>query len=150
MTVKRFSDSGLLDSGGGNSHFAGLVAATYARSGDYVRQVRRLAAAYAARCEALLRPFRAAGLEDVAWTEPRGGFFTWLTFGSHISGPGVRRRAEQLGASFALGSDFYLDGVGGHNAARLAFTRFDEAALERAGLAIVRALGEALSGPQQG
>ena len=45
----RMADGGLLDSGGGISHFAATVLAEYAAAGDYARQVERFRAAYRER-----------------------------------------------------------------------------------------------------
>ena len=52
--ISRLTTSGLLDSGGGPTHFSGTVLAEYAAAGDYVAQVERFRAAYRARRDALL------------------------------------------------------------------------------------------------
>lgn len=138
--VARFANGGLLDSGGGNSHFVGMVVSTFGRSGAYARTVGRFVAAYAARLKALLDPLKESSLDDLSWTTPAGGYFTWLTFGEAIDTQQLLRTAEGLGTSFALGTNFYVNRDGGENCARLAFTRYDEQSLHDAGRLIVRAI----------
>ena len=58
--VERMTTGGLLDSGGGTTHFAGTVLAEYAASGDYVTQVERFKTAYRAQRDALLASLEAA------------------------------------------------------------------------------------------
>jgi DNA-binding transcriptional MocR family regulator len=137
--VEQFASGGMLDSGGGNSHFAALMVATYASNGSFVATVQRFRAEYKARRDALLAPFAEARLDRVQWTTPRGGYFAWLTFGDDVDAEALRYRAEALGTSFALGVSFYLDRDRGRNAARVAYTRFDAATLRRAGELIVEA-----------
>jgi DNA-binding transcriptional MocR family regulator len=62
------------------------------------------------------------------WTEPRGGFFSWLTV------PGadwvdLARRAAEAGVGVVPGTLFYADGRGGESV-RLSFSMVDEAQID--------------------
>ena len=76
--VRRCADSGLLDSGGGISHFAAHVVAAFMELGLFDAHVERLRAAYRARrdlfCAALARHLP----DGCQWQAPGGGFFVWV------------------------------------------------------------------------
>nr|MDP9467115.1 PLP-dependent aminotransferase family protein [Chloroflexota bacterium] len=77
-TISRFADGGMLDSGGGANHFAGLVVAEYMRVGDYVRQVDLLRDVFRERRDAMLGALRDTMPAAAVWTEPAGGYFIWI------------------------------------------------------------------------
>src|SRR5437867_4543104 len=70
----RMADGGLLDSGGGISHFAATVLAEYAAAGDYARQVERFRAAYRERRDRLLQSLADHLPKSVSWSTPAGGY----------------------------------------------------------------------------
>ena len=92
----------------------------YGRAGRFERQLPAARALYASHWAALSAALAQHMPDGVAWTEPTGGFFTWLTLprgarrrrdapgrrrgGSRLRpGPAVlrrRRRAQQLRLSF--------------------------------------------------
>ncbi len=56
------------------------------------------------------------------WTEPTGGFFTWLTLGEGAADTGeLARRALEAGVAFVPGRPFFA-GAGGGRHLRLAFS----------------------------
>lgn len=62
---------------------------------------------------------RLAGL--ATWTEPAGGFFTWLTVAGGVDTTELAGRAIEAGVAFVPGRPFFADGGGGSNL-RLAFS----------------------------
>ena len=112
-TVVRFADGGVLDSGGGISHFAALAVAEFARSGEFAANVARLRNELRARRDALLDGLADAMPEGSAWTRPRGGYFVWVTLPPGHSARAALPAAEALGASFVPGSAFLLPAQGG-------------------------------------
>ena len=120
----RIRHSGVLDSGGGISHFSSLVVAEFAASGAFVSHVARLQAAYTARRDAMLWAL-SEHLEGRAhWTHPKGGYFIWLTLRDGEDTAALLPQVEAQGASYLPGTTFYLDGVEGISSIRLAFSRY--------------------------
>ena len=141
-TISRFADGGLLDSGGGISHFTSLVVAEYIRSGDYARRVERLRNAYRARRDRMLRALERALPPGSSWTRPGGGYFVWITLPAGHDARRLLPAAEQQGVGFIPGDAFFGGAPGGVESLRLAFSKYPPATLDEA----VRRLGRALGG----
>jgi DNA-binding transcriptional MocR family regulator len=139
----RMRDSGLLDSGGGISHFSSLVVAEFAATGEYARNVERLRTAYTERREALLTSLSQHLEGRATWLRPSGGYFVWVTLRSGRDASALLPRAEANGTSYLPGSTFYLEKGDGLRSLRLAFSRYRPEELVDA----VRRLGRVLSGP---
>jgi DNA-binding transcriptional MocR family regulator len=135
-TAARIWGAGVLDSGGGVAHLSALIVATYAETAAFPAHVERIRRTYAARRDALLAAL-AEHLPDATWTEPRGGFFTWVTLPGSLDATALLPAAEARGMAYVPGRHFYVAGDGGRSALRLAFTRYGEADLAEA----VRRLG---------
>jgi 2-aminoadipate transaminase len=112
----------------------------YGRRGLLDRGVAASRALYRHRWEVL-----SAGLDEhmppgVAWTKPRGGFFTWLTLPDGADATALADRAmREQGVAFVPGEPFFPDGRGQTNV-RLSFSRIeDEESVEGA-----RRLGDLL------
>ena len=117
-------EGGLLESGGGISHFASLVVSEFARTGEYDANVTKLREVYAARRDALTRAL-VAELGDLAdWVSPDGGYFVWVTLRRPTDLAALHAAAERHGTSFVPGTVFFADGVGGQASLRLAFSRY--------------------------
>jgi DNA-binding transcriptional MocR family regulator len=142
-TAARIIDSGVLDSGGGVSHFASLVIAEFAGSGEYADNVERLRAAYRRRRDALLAAL--SGLEGRAsWRKPAGGYFLWLSLLDGMRTSELLELAEAQGTSFMPAAPFYLDPASGARSLRLSFSRYPPEMLAEAGR---RLLAAAARGP---
>jgi DNA-binding transcriptional MocR family regulator len=63
--------------------------------------------------------------EGCRWTEPRGGFFTWLRLPWQIDTATLRSAATAARVAFVAGRPFYTDGRAS-NEMRLAFCRMPE------------------------
>lgn len=119
--VRRCARSGLLDSGGGISHFAAHVVAAFMALGLFDAHVEKLRAAYRARrdlfCAALQHHLPAS----CAWQAPGGGFFVWVRLPEGVDSADLLPRAEAFGVSYVPGARFYVDGRSSEYV-RLAFT----------------------------
>jgi DNA-binding transcriptional MocR family regulator len=139
--VARFAEGGLLDSGGGISHFASLVVAEYLRSGSYATNVERLRAAYRERRDVLLEAL-ARGLPGATVAAPAGGFFVWLTLAEPLTARAALDGAEREGVSFVPGHVFDVtrsDPLAGRSL-RLSFSRYPPDVLAEAARRLGRAV----------
>jgi DNA-binding transcriptional MocR family regulator len=134
-TISRFAEGGMLDSGGGANHFAGLVVAEYMRSGDYARVVDLLRDAFRERRDEVLRALTAEMPPGTTWTEPAGGYFIWIDLPSGLDAERLLPLAEAGGTSILPGPTFFLDRAAGSGSIRLAFSRYSP---ERLGEAVGR------------
>lgn len=84
--------------------------------------VRRLAAAYRARRDAMLDALRIElGSEAVSWTIPDGGFFVWMTLPAGLDATRELDSAVAAGVAYVPGQAFHADGTG-HNTLRLSYS----------------------------
>jgi 2-aminoadipate transaminase len=139
-TARRFSEGGLLESGGGISHFASLVVAEYALTGEYASNVLRLREEYRRRRDALTAALDAEVGDAARWISPDGGYFVWVTMREQADLAMLLELAEQHGTSFVPGPVFHPDGRGGQQSVRLAFSRYPAPMLAEA----VRRIGSSL------
>jgi len=128
--ARRVADSGVLDSGGGISHFASLVVAECGRSGIYGTNVERLCGAYRDRRDALVASLKRVLGPAASFIQPAGGYFVWVTLRG-IDARALLATAEALGTSFVPGEVFHL-AQGSMTSLRLAFSRYAPAALAEA------------------
>ncbi len=131
-TISRFAEGGMLDSGGGANHFAGLVVAEYMRSGDYARVVDLLRDAFLERRDQMLRALRAEMPPGTTWTEPAGGYFIWIGLPPGLDAEALLPLAEAGGTSILPGPTFFLARAPGAGSIRLAFSRYSPATLGEA------------------
>ena len=127
--VRRCAGSGLLDSGGGASHFAAHVVAAYMELGGFDAHIEMLRATYRARrdvlCDALARYLP----DSCQWQAPGGGFFVWVQLPEGVDAEALLPQAEAVGVSYVPGSRFCADGAG-RSYIRLAFTLLSPEELE--------------------
>lgn len=122
--LARLDKAGVLDSGGGVSHFAACVVALALTSGGYDHHVARLHHAYASRRDALAEALRAHLPAGSSFAVPAGGFFIWVELPAGMHAAELLPLAEQHGVSFAPGRRFCSDGDDCH--LRLSFSLYDE------------------------
>jgi 2-aminoadipate transaminase len=121
-TAKQFSDqcAGALGQ---------RIVEEYGRAGLFDRGVAASCELYASHWRALDRALRAHMPEGVTWSEPTGGFFSWLT--TSVDTIALRPAALDAGVAYVPGSLFYA-GDGARNELRLSFSLLGEAELETA------------------
>jgi 2-aminoadipate transaminase len=104
------------------SAFAQRVVEDYGRAGHLERQVEAATALYAERCAAMMRMFESEMPNEVTWTHPTGGFFTWLTLPEASDAADVGARAAEAGVAVVPGVPFFRDDAG-HRHVRVCFSR---------------------------
>jgi 2-aminoadipate transaminase len=100
----------------------------YGRQGLLQEQNARARSLYGRRCSLLLAALETEMPEGVAWTRPRGGFFSWLTLPEGVDAVELSERAMEERVAFVPGVPFFPDGRGRNNL-RLAFSRIDDDAI---------------------
>jgi 2-aminoadipate transaminase len=96
----------------------------FIRDGLFDAQLVRERALYRRRGEATVRSLRAHMPAGVTWTEPTGGFFTWL----HVPGVDTTElalSARERDVAFVPGASFFAERVE-HEYLRLSFSRISE------------------------
>jgi 2-aminoadipate transaminase len=106
---------------GGTNTFTRGTVGHYCETGKLDQSVPDLRETYARRCANMLDELDTAMPDDVTWTEPDGGFFTWLEVPDTIDTDEMLEDAIDAGVTYLPGSMFY-PGEGGKHALRLSFT----------------------------
>jgi len=113
----------------------------YGRAGGFERHLPAARALYGSHWAALSAALARELPGDVAWTEPSGGFLTWLTLPEGLDSTALRADALAAGVAYVPGAPFFV-GEGGARTLRLSFSHLAEpelaAAAERLG-GVVRA-----------
>ena len=103
----------------------------YGRAGGFERHLPAARALYASHWAALSSALSRHMPDGARWTEPSGGFLTWLTLPEEIDTLAMRPAAIEAGVAYVPGPPFHV-GDGGGNALRLSFSNLSTAELERA------------------
>jgi DNA-binding transcriptional MocR family regulator len=140
--VRRCAGSGLLDSGGGVSHFVAHGVAAYLDLGLLDSHVERLQATYRRRRAALLDALARHLPAGCRWSAPGGGFFLWLQLPAGCDSAALLPAAERAGVAYVPGDRFFPGG-GGERYLRLAFSLLSEEELAEGARRLGNLLGEA-------
>jgi 2-aminoadipate transaminase len=107
----------------------------YVRRGWIDEQLAASRALYRRKSERMLGALERTMPPSVSWTQPRGGFFSWLTLPG-VDATDLAKRAVERGVGIVPGAPFFPDGRGAENV-RLSFSMVDEAQIDHgiAGLA---------------
>ncbi|WP_293696964.1 PLP-dependent aminotransferase family protein [uncultured Agrococcus sp.] len=92
---------------------------------DWRASVETATGRYRARAAALVEGLEEHMPSDVRWTNPTGGFFTWLTLNRDINTESLLQRGIDDGIVFIPGTAFYADGQG-TDTIRLAYSLASE------------------------
>jgi 2-aminoadipate transaminase len=103
----------------------------YGRAGGFERHLPAARALYASHWTAVSDALTRHMPEGVAWTEPTGGFLTWITLPEQLDALAMRPAALAAGVAYVPGPPFHV-GEGGRNTLRLSFSHLGEAELETA------------------
>jgi 2-aminoadipate transaminase len=102
--------------------FGQLLMARYVERGHLDRNLPQARALYEERATAMVTALEKYLPAGVDWTQPRGGFFVWLTAASDVDARTLSAPASRLGVAYVPGSPFYTDGRG-DNCFRLSYSR---------------------------
>jgi 2-aminoadipate transaminase len=103
----------------------------YGRAGGFERHLPAARALYASHWAALSDALTRHMPAEVDWTEPAGGFLTWLRLPEGLDTPALRPAALAAGVAYVPGPPFHVGG-GGRNELRLSFSHLTEPELETA------------------
>ncbi len=101
----------------------------YVRRGWIDDQLVQSRALYLRKCERTLAALERSMPPEARWTQPRGGFFSWLTLPDGGDAVELAKRAGERGVGIVPGSLFFPDGRGSGNV-RLSFSLVDEALID--------------------
>ena len=103
----------------------------YGRAGGFERHLPAARALYASHWAALSAALTRHMPEGVEWTEPTGGFLTWLTLPEEVDTLALRPAAIAAGVAFVPGPPFHV-GDNGRNELRLSFSHLSGPELKTA------------------
>jgi 2-aminoadipate transaminase len=103
----------------------------YGRAGGFERHLPAARALYASHWAALSAALERHLPDGCSWTEPTGGFLTWLTLPGELDVLAMRPAAIEAGVAYVPGPPFHV-GDEGRNSMRLSFSHLTEAELDTA------------------
>ena len=103
----------------------------YGRAGHFEQGVPAACALYASHWRAVERAFERHMPAGCSWSEPAGGFFTWLRLPEGLDALALRAAAVEAGVAYVPGAPFY-PADGGEDELRIAFSYLGEQELETA------------------
>jgi 2-aminoadipate transaminase len=115
----------------------------YGRAGGFERHLPAARALYASHWAALSAALARRMPDGVGWTEPTGGFLTWLTLPEEIDAFALRPAAITAGVAYVPGPPFHV-GDRGRNTLRLSFSHLSEGELDTAVERLASVVREAL------
>ncbi|MDR1393410.1 MAG: PLP-dependent aminotransferase family protein [Bifidobacteriaceae bacterium] len=93
------------------SHVAQLSIAAYLENCDWLGQINVYRQIYRERCDAMTTSL-AEHMAECSWTNPRGGFYTWVTVPEGINTKAMLPRATTELVAYVSGVAFFADGQG--------------------------------------
>ncbi len=127
--LERLAKSGLVDSGGGLNPFTSGIVRSAIELGLQAEHLSCLKATYRRRAAVLSAALRQHLPASVTFTEPHGGFFTWLRLPEEIDTGALLTEAHRHNVGFQPGIKF-SSRQGLRNCARLSFAFFSEMEIE--------------------
>jgi 2-aminoadipate transaminase len=107
------------------SALAQRIVEVYGRAGHFERQIPESRALYARGWRAVERALHDRMPSGVRWSEPSGGFFTWLTLPHGLDASELRPAALEAGVNYVPGRPFY-PGDEGAGELRMSFSYLPE------------------------
>jgi 2-aminoadipate transaminase len=118
----------------------------YGRGGGFERHLPAARALYASHWAALSEALTRHMPAEIEWTEPKGGFMTWLTLPEEIDTLAIRPAALAAGVAYVPGPPFHA-GDHGRNTLRLSFSHLTETELDTAVERLATVIRAALDAP---
>jgi 2-aminoadipate transaminase len=123
--ISSFIDSGIRLMGGGANPLVSNALSLYCREGLLEPHIESVRTLYSNRKNIMLDTLRSSMPGSIQWTEPRGGFFVWVTLPDGKSSLEVVREAKKAGLWIQEGDPFFAEEPTGQHL-RLAFSYVEE------------------------
>jgi DNA-binding transcriptional MocR family regulator len=107
--IKRFTTSGLMDSGGGLNPFTSAILRGVIESGGLEKNIARLKSIYQEQVSTMDEALR-RHLPEAKYAIPHGGYFFWLKFPDHVDIGELRRTVSTFKVDFRHGALFSSSG----------------------------------------
>jgi 2-aminoadipate transaminase len=120
-----FIDSGFRHMGGGANPLVANALSVYCRKRLLEPHIESLRKLYSKRKDVMLDALKSSMPEGIQWTEPRGGFFVWITLPDGLSSADVVQEAKKTGLWILAGDPFFAEKPTGQHL-RLAFSYVEE------------------------
>ncbi len=95
--------------------FSQFAIADYLEHYDWQKQIVAFRDMYRGRRDAMLEELADAMPDGVSWTQPKGGFFVWLTMPEGLDSQAMLPRGVNARVAYVPGAAFYADGQGAAN-----------------------------------
>jgi 2-aminoadipate transaminase len=107
--IERLIGSGLRCMGGGANPLVANILATYCQQGLLEPHIEHLRQVYSERRDVALAALAAHMPGGTSWTEPRGGFFIWLTLPESLRASQVAEQAREARLLIPVGDPFFVE-----------------------------------------
>ena len=111
--------------------FGQRLVEAYGRAGHFERAIPAARELYGSAWRTVSRALHAEMPAGVTWSEPTGGFFTWLELPEGIDTVAMRAAAIEAGVAYVAGAPFHVDDSGA-DTLRLSFSFLPEDELAEA------------------
>ncbi|MFZ1409853.1 MAG: PLP-dependent aminotransferase family protein [Micropruina sp.] len=95
--------------------FSQFAIATYLEQFDWRAQIDVFREMYRTRRDAMLHGLAEHMPAETTWTNPRGGFFVWVTLPEGLDSQAMLPRAVTARVAYVPGTAFFADGLGSRN-----------------------------------
>ncbi|GAA1397572.1 PLP-dependent aminotransferase family protein [Luteococcus peritonei] len=95
--------------------FSQFAVSAYLSNHDWKGQIVSFKDMYRSRRDAMLEALREYMPPGTTWTEPKGGFFVWVTLPEGLDSQAMLPRAVTARVAYTPGTAFYADGLGSRN-----------------------------------
>jgi len=123
--ILSFIDSGFRHMGGGANPLVANALSVYCKKGLLGPHVDLLRKLYSKRKDVMLDALESSMPESIQWTEPKGGFYVWISLPDGLSSMDVVREAKKAGLWILAGDPFFTEKPPGQHL-RLAFSYVEE------------------------
>jgi 2-aminoadipate transaminase len=141
--IERLIGSGLRCMGGGANPLMANILATYCQQGLLAPHIQRLRQVYCERRDAMLTALATHMPDGVAWTQPSGGFFVWMSLPHPLRSADIATRASEAKLLVPVGDPFFAEAPTGQHL-RLAFSYVSPDKIERGIRILAQVLRSAL------
>jgi 2-aminoadipate transaminase len=123
--ISSFIDSGLRHMAGGANPLVANALSLYCNEGLLEPHIESLQNLYSKRNNVMLDALESSMPKGIRWTEPKGGFFVWITLPDEMNSLEVVREAKKAGLWISAGDSFFAEKPTGQHL-RLAFCYVEE------------------------